>query len=62
MKFADLMKVSVAALIGAMKDVPLVNKELEHGNHSNYSANSRYSGQPYSIASDRSTDTEAQTT
>ena len=55
-------KVSVAALIGALKVVPVVQKELEHGNHSNYSANSRYSGQSYSIGSDRSTDTEAQTT
>ncbi len=55
-------KVSVAALIGALKVVPAVQKELEHGNHSNYPANSRYSGQSYAIASDRSTDTEAQTT
>jgi glycosyltransferase involved in cell wall biosynthesis len=55
-------KVSVAALIGALKVVPVVQKELEHGSHSNYSTNSRYSGQSYSIASDRSTDTEAQTT
>jgi len=56
------VKVSVAALIGAMKEIPVVQKELEDDSHSLYSANSRYPGQSYSVVSDRSTDTEAQTT
>lgn len=55
-------KVSVAALIGAMKDIPAVQKELEYDSHSNHSASSRYPGQSYSVAGDHSADTEAQTT
>lgn len=55
-------KVSVAALIGAMKDIPPVQKELEHDSHSPNSASSRYPGQSYTVASDHSTDTKAQTT
>ncbi len=55
-------KVSVAALIGAMKDIPAVQKELEYDSHSSNSASRSYSGQSYSAASDHSADTEAQTT
>ncbi len=55
-------KVSIAALVCAMKDIPVVIKELEYDSHSNYSASRRYFGQPYSIAGDRSTDSEAQIT
>jgi len=56
------MKVSIAALVCAIKDVPVVKKELEYDNHSHNSASRRYLGQSYSITSDRTTDTEAQTT
>jgi glycosyltransferase involved in cell wall biosynthesis len=55
-------KVSVAALIGAMKDIPTVQKELEYDSHSHNSATRRYSGQSYSVASDHTTDTETQIT
>lgn len=55
-------KVSVAALVCAMKDIPVVTKELEYGSHSYYSASRRYIGQSYSIAGDHSTDSEAQIT
>ena len=55
-------KVSVAALIGAMKDIPAVQKELDYDSHSHNSADRRYPGQSYSVASDHSADTEAQTT
>ncbi|MDX1415455.1 MAG: hypothetical protein R3293_14760, partial [Candidatus Promineifilaceae bacterium] len=56
------MKVSIAALISAIKDVPIVKKELEHDSHSNYSASRRYLGESYSIVGDRTTDSEAQIT
>lgn len=56
------LKVSVAALIGAMKDIPPVNKEFDDDSYSLDSTSRRYSGQPYSVTGDRSTDTEAQTT
>lgn len=55
-------KVSVAALIGAMKDIPAVQKELEYDSHSHNSTSRRYTGQSYSVASDHTADTEAQTT
>jgi len=55
-------KVSVAALIGAMKDIPAVQKELEYDSHTHNSASGRYPGQSYSVAGDHSADTEAQTT
>ena len=55
-------KVSVAALIGAMKDIPAVQKEQEYDSHSHNSASRRHSGQSYFVAGDHSTDTEAQTT
>lgn len=55
-------KVSVAALIGAMKDIPTVQKELEYDSHSHNSTSRRYTGQSYSVASDHTADTEAQTT
>lgn len=55
-------KVSVAALIGAMKDIPAVQKELDYDSHSHNSASRRYTGQSYSVASNHTTDTEAQTT
>lgn len=55
-------KVSVAALIGAMKDIPLVYKEIDDDSHSLNSASRRYTSQPYPVASDRATDTEAQAT
>ena len=56
------VKVSVAALIGAMKDIPVVQKELDYDSHSTHPAAGRYRGQPYPVAGDRSSDTEAQTT
>ena len=55
-------KVSVAALIGAMKEIPAVQKELEYDIHTSNSTSRRYSGQSYSVASDHSADKEAQTT
>ncbi len=55
-------KVSVAALIGAMKDIPVIQKEHEYDSHSSNPAARRYPGQSYSVASDHSADTEAQTT
>jgi len=55
-------KVSVAALIGGIKDIPAVQKELDYDSHSSNSTSRRYSGQPYPIAGDHTTDTEAQTT
>jgi glycosyltransferase involved in cell wall biosynthesis len=55
-------KVSVAALIGAMKDIPAVQKELEYDSHSHNSASRRHSGQSYFVACDHTTDTEAQIT
>lgn len=56
------MKVSIAALICAIKDVPVVKKELEYDSHSHNSASRRYLGKSYSIAGDRPTDSEAQIT
>jgi len=55
-------KVSIAALICAMKDIPVVKKEHEYDSHSDHSASRRYFGQSYSITRDRTTDTEAQIT
>lgn len=55
-------KVSVAALIGAMKEIPTVQKELEYDSNTNHPAPRRYSGKSYSVAGDHSTDTEAQIT
>ena len=60
--FYYAFKVSVAALIGAMKEIPAVQKELEYDSHSSNSASRRYSGQSYSVAGDHSADKEAQTT
>ena len=56
------VKVSIAALIGAMKDIPVVHKELDYDNHTNNPAAGRYRNQPYSVAGDHSSDTEAQAT
>jgi hypothetical protein len=56
------LKVTVAAIIGAMKDIPIVNKELDYDLHSSDSAAGRYRGQPFVVAGDRTSDTEAQTT
>ena len=55
-------KVSIAALICAMKDIPVVKKELEYDSHTDNTAPRRYFGQSYSITGDRTTDTEAQIT
>jgi glycosyltransferase involved in cell wall biosynthesis len=56
------VKVSIAALIGAMKDVPVVQKELDYDSHTTHSTAGRYRSQPYSVGSDRPSDTEAQVT
>lgn len=56
------VKVSIAALIGAMKDIPVVHKELDYDSHTPHPAAGRYRGQPYPIAGDRPSDTEAQVT
>jgi len=63
------VKVSIATIIGAMKDVPVIQKdvpvtqkELDYDNHSALTATGRYRGQPYSVGGDHSSDTEAQTT
>lgn len=55
-------KVSVAALVCAMKDIPVIKKEHEYDSHTYHAAPRRYFGQSYSISSDRSTDSEAQIT
>lgn len=55
-------KVSVAALIGAMKDIPVVQKDLEYDSNTHNSAIGRYSSKSYSVAGDHTTDTEAQIT
>lgn len=56
------LKVSVAVCICAMKDIPLVQKELGHDFNTVLATHRRYHGQPYSVAGDRTTDTEAQIT
>jgi glycosyltransferase involved in cell wall biosynthesis len=56
------VKVSIAALIGAMKDIPVVQKELDYDSHPSNPKTGRYRSQPYSAAGDHSSDTEAQTT
>jgi glycosyltransferase involved in cell wall biosynthesis len=56
------LKVTVAGLIGAMKDIPVIQKELDHDLNSSDSAAGRYRGQPFVIAGDHPSDTEAQTT
>ncbi|MFN2107300.1 MAG: glycosyltransferase family 2 protein, partial [Candidatus Promineifilaceae bacterium] len=56
------VKVSIAALIGAMKDIPVVRKELDYDSNTAYPKTGRYRGQPYSAVSDHPSDTEAQTT
>ncbi len=56
------VKVSIAALIGAMKDVPVVQKELDYDSHTINPTAGRYRGQPYSVGGDHSSDTEAQAT
>ncbi len=56
------LKVSVAGLIGAMKDIPVIQKELDYDFHSPDSAAGRYRGQPFAVGGDRTPDTEAQTT
>jgi hypothetical protein len=60
--FYYAFKVSIAALIGAMKDIPIVHKEQEYDSHSHHTASRRYSGKSYSVAGDHTADTEAQTT
>jgi glycosyltransferase involved in cell wall biosynthesis len=56
------VKVSIAALIGAMKDIPIVQKELDYDSHTADSTAGRYRRQHYTAAGDRPSDTEAQTT
>ena len=56
------VKVSIAALIGAMKDIPVAQKELDYDSHTANPKADRYRNQPYSVAGDHSSDTEAQTT
>jgi glycosyltransferase involved in cell wall biosynthesis len=56
------VKVSIAALIGAMKDIPVVQKELDYDSYSSYPTTGRYRSQSYSTAGDRSSDKEAQVT
>jgi glycosyltransferase involved in cell wall biosynthesis len=56
------VKVSIAALIGAMKDIPVVQKELDYDSYSSYATTGRYSSQSYSPSSDRTSDKEAQVT
>ncbi len=60
--FYYAFKVTVAALIGAMKDIPIVQKEQEYDSHSHNTASRRYSGKSYSVAGDHTADTEAQAT
>lgn len=50
------MKVSIAVLIGAMKDIPRVHKELEYDADSFATARRRYRHQPYPVAGDRAAD------
>lgn len=56
------VKVSIAALIGAMKDIPVVHKENENDSHSAYSTASRYHRKPFTVGGDSPTDSEAQIT
>jgi glycosyltransferase involved in cell wall biosynthesis len=56
------VKVSIAVLICAMKDIPLAPKEREHDHDSSRSAHRRHPVQPHPVAGDRAVDTEAQTT
>jgi hypothetical protein len=56
------VKVSIAALIGAMKEIPIVQKELDYDSYPAYPTTGRYRNQSYSAAGDHTTDTEAQTT
>lgn len=56
------LKVSIAALICAIKDIPVVKKELDYDSYSDNSASRRYLSQSYSIVRDRATDSEAQIT
>ncbi len=56
------VKVSIAALIGAMKDIPIVHKELDNDYYSNYPTAGRYRGKSYPVVGDRASDKEAQTT
>lgn len=56
------LKVTVAGLIGAMKDIAVIQKEGDNEYHSPDSAAGRYRGQSFTVAGDRSTDTEAQAT
>jgi glycosyltransferase involved in cell wall biosynthesis len=56
------VKVSIAALIGAMKDIPVVHKELDYDSYTVNTTAGRYRNQPYSSVGDHSSDTEAQTT
>jgi glycosyltransferase involved in cell wall biosynthesis len=56
------VKVSIAALIGAMKEIPIVQKELEYDSYPAHPTSGRYRNQPYSAAGDHTADTEAQTT
>jgi glycosyltransferase involved in cell wall biosynthesis len=56
------VKVSIAALIGAMKEIPIVQKELDYDSYPANPTTGRYRNQPYSTAGDHPADTEAQTT
>ncbi len=56
------VKVSIAALIGSMKDIPVVQKELDYDSHTTDPKAGRNRSQPYSVAGDHSSDTEAQAT
>jgi glycosyltransferase involved in cell wall biosynthesis len=56
------VKVSIAALIGAMKEIPVVQKELDYDSHTAHPTAGRYRGQSYPAAGDHPADTEAQTT
>ncbi|MFL7838435.1 MAG: glycosyltransferase family 2 protein [Candidatus Promineifilaceae bacterium] len=56
------VKVSIAALIGAMKEIPVVQKELDYDSHTAHPTAGRYRSQSYSAAGDHPADTEAQTT
>lgn len=56
------LKVTVAGLIGAMKDIPVIQKEGDNEYHSPDSAAGRYRGQSFAVVGDHTTDTEAQAT
>jgi glycosyltransferase involved in cell wall biosynthesis len=56
------LKVTVAGVIGAMKDIPVIHKELDYDYHSPDTAAGRYRGQSFAVAGDGAADSEAQVT